>query len=151
MFLICAFNREHDLQIYSNAQWLILIQMTQNLGNKHTNIFAIITSNTSLTLRMKSAYIDIGQNIGRLYAKMRYVCDKLFDISFLSRCSLIYDPLLERPFHKAFNVACCIFVRCIAAKIIALKKVARPSHDLLRTESGYARWFNISNQTSIQC
>ena len=61
----------------------------------------------------------------------RYVCDKMFDISVLSRCSLIYDTLLERPFRKAVNGACFIFVRCIPAKIIAFKNV---SHDLQRTE-----------------
>ena len=29
MFLICAFNREHDLQIYSKAQWYIPILETR--------------------------------------------------------------------------------------------------------------------------
>ena len=56
----------------------------------------------------------------------------MFDISVLSGCSLIHDPLLEKPFHKAFNGAWFIFVPCIPTKIIAFKKVA---HDLLRTES----------------
>ena len=62
---------------------------------------------------------------------MTQIVFRMFDISVLSRCSLIYDPLLERPFHKAFNGACFIFVRCITAKIIAFKNV---SHDIQRTE-----------------
>ena len=62
----------------------------------------------------------------------RYVCDKMFDISVLSRCSLTYDPLLECPFNKALNGACFILVRCIPAKVIAFRKI---SHDFRRTES----------------
>ena len=33
-------------------------------------------------------------------------------------CSLIYDPQLERPFHKDFNGVCFFFGGCILAKVI---------------------------------
>ena len=46
----------------------------------------------------------------------------MFDISVLSRCSLIYDPPLERPFNGDFNGVCYIFGVCIPGILIAFKK-----------------------------
>ena len=43
----------------------------------------------------------------------------MFDYSVLSRCIIlymIYDPLLDRPFHKDFSGVCLIFGGCIPNK-----------------------------------
>ena len=47
----------------------------------------------------------------------------MFDISVLSRCSVMHDPLLERPFNGDFNGVGFICRGCIPEILIAFKKI----------------------------